>query len=318
MDARFAEHTPRAHEIIFTPYAEMGNLFHDIPEMIEDEESPPSPPNEDPPAMDDFTTPPPPPSHDKGKGKGKTKGKGKGMGKRLFKGESETTWARVIAWPSREGEGGFVGRESAAEAWGDSLDARYAEHPPHPPRHPPWVEGVLPHSEAKGKGKTKHELRAEGKAFVEAILHRAASRVATARGAAVDCPTPPLNPEVWRCPASPTPVPESAPTTPILEDQTIPFTPPGGSASEGPFTPPGPPPSRPMRSRSPRVVPRRFPAIPTNTLQLPPLADGVSRYCSVRVPAFATTQFSPRPCSCVFLTWVYSDGDGVGGEAYRE
>ena len=219
-----------------------------------------------------------------------------------------------------------MGRESAAEAWGDSLDARFAEHP----------------SETKGKGKGKHmvkgktkqELRAEGKAFVEATFHRAASRVARARGAAVDCPTPPLNPEVWRCPASPTPVPESAPTTPILESAPTclrdengwlvvtpplgPFTPPGGSASEGPFTPPGPPPSRPMRSRSPRVVPRRFPAIPTNTLQLPPLADGVFRYCSVRVPAFATTQLSPRPCSCVFLTWVYSDGDGVGGEAYRE
>ena len=172
------------------------------------------------------------------------------------------------------------------------------------------------------KGKTKQELRVEGRAWVETILHRAATRVNRARGAAVDCPTPPMNPEVWRCTPSPSPGPESAPTTPILGsasqewyEVTTPFL---GSASEGPFTPPGPPPFTPSRSRSPRVAPRRFPAIPTNTLQLPPPTDGVFRYCSVRVPAFATTQFSPRPCSCVFLTWVYSDGDGVGGEAYRE
>ena len=210
MDARFAEHTPGAS-------SEMGNLFHDIPEIIEDDEPAPPPPNEAPPAMDDSNTPPPPPSYDEGKGKGKTTGKGKGMGKRFFKGRKgrcEATWARVIAWPGGEGEGGFVGRESAAEAWGDDIDharsaehdaiehARSAEHPPHPPRHPPWMEGVLPHKGkgktiAKGKGKhmvkgkTKQERRAEGRAFVEGILYRAATRVNRERGAAVDCPTPP-------------------------------------------------------------------------------------------------------------------------------
>ena len=54
MDARFAEHTP-------TPSSEMGNLFHDIPEIIEDDEPPPPPTSQAPPADHTNTPPPPPP-----------------------------------------------------------------------------------------------------------------------------------------------------------------------------------------------------------------------------------------------------------------